>query len=105
MYQLRIYTIDSEEAMRTYAHVHWRRHKESLKKFGVTTEAVFQSVKDENYYVIALVSYCEDADIQSVDEAFMNSRDFKADMEGFDFKHMRKVEGFVLDRVVEIAQK
>jgi hypothetical protein len=37
MYQLRIYTLRTAEALQDYATTHWPRHIPSLRAFGVTT--------------------------------------------------------------------
>src|SRR5262249_17295864 len=37
MFQLRIYTLRSPEALQQYATVHWARHLATFKIFGVTT--------------------------------------------------------------------
>jgi hypothetical protein len=43
MFQLRIYTLRSPEALQQYATVHWARHLPSFKTFGVTTHGVWTS--------------------------------------------------------------
>src|SRR5205807_6840172 len=37
MFQLRIYTLRSPEALQRYATVHWARHLATFETFGVTT--------------------------------------------------------------------
>ena len=37
MFQLRIYTLRSSEALQQYAMVHWPRRLATFKTFGVTT--------------------------------------------------------------------
>ena len=41
MFQLRIYTVRSPEALRQYATVHWDRHVATFAAFGVTTHGVW----------------------------------------------------------------
>jgi hypothetical protein len=41
MYQLRIYTLRTAEALEQYATVHWPRHISSLRAFGVTTHGIW----------------------------------------------------------------
>ena len=41
MFQLRIYTLRSPEALQRYATVHWARHLATFKAFGVTTHGVW----------------------------------------------------------------
>ena len=40
MFQLRVYTLRSPEALQQYATVHWARHLTTFKTFGVTTHGV-----------------------------------------------------------------
>ena len=41
MFQLRIYTLRSGEALERYAAVHWTRHIASLRAFGVATHGIW----------------------------------------------------------------
>src|SRR5215471_14595221 len=45
MFQLRIYTLRSPEALQQYATVHWARHPATSKIFGVTTHGVLDRAK------------------------------------------------------------
>lgn len=40
MYQLRIHTLRTAEALQDYAAVHWPRHIPSLRAFGATTHGI-----------------------------------------------------------------
>jgi hypothetical protein len=43
MFQLRIYTLRSPEALQQYATVHWARHLAAFKTFGITPTVCGQS--------------------------------------------------------------
>ena len=95
MFQLRTYTLANQEAAQTYLSIHWKRHLESLPKFGVKVHGVF-AVKDKAQ-VVALVSYQEGVNISQIDDAYMKSPEFRSDMEGFDIKNMKGVDTILLE--------
>lgn len=93
MFQLRIYSIATPEAAEQYFTVHWQRHIESLKKFGIQTVKVFREVgTNGETRVIGLVRYEECADVEALNRDYMSSAEFRADMEGFDMRSIRRVE-------------
>jgi hypothetical protein len=96
MFQLRIYTVRSPEALRQYASVHWDRHVATFAAFGVTTHGVWTECGDANR-LVALISYPPDADPDELTEQIMASPDFAADMAGFDVADILDVQSLLLD--------
>ncbi|MFE9454198.1 NIPSNAP family protein [Streptomyces sp. NPDC006739] len=97
MYQLRIYTLRTAEALHDYATVHWPRHVPSLRAFGVTTHGIWTDHNAGAYRLVALISYHDGADPGEVTTAYMASPEFAADMHGFDTSDILDVEEPELD--------
>ena len=98
MFQLRIYTLRSAPDLERYATVHWARHVPSLASFGVTTHGIWTQRADDHHRLVALISYPDGADPEALTRDFMASREFAADMEGFDPEDIVSVDTLLLDR-------
>ena len=96
MYQLRIYTLRTIEALEHYATVHWTRHISSLRAFGVTTHGIWTHHDADAHRLLALISYPDRADATEVTTAYMASPEFAADMDGFDPSNIINVEDLLL---------
>ena len=83
MFQLRIYTLRSPEALQQYATVHWARHLPTFETFGVTTEGVWTERSDGVNRLVALIRYPPGADPEQLTRHIMTSPQFAADMAGF----------------------
>lgn len=94
-YQLRTYRLRTKEAAAVYL-PHWVLHTRSLKLFGVETHAFF-SVPSAPQTVIALISFDEHADPETVTRGYMESDAFKQDMHGFDVGQIEGVETLLLE--------
>ena len=97
MYQLRIYTLRTAEALEDYATAHWPRHIPSLRSFDVTTHGIWTDHTAAGHRLIALISYPEEADPTEVTAAYMASSAFAADMDGFDVSNIVNVDEILLD--------
>ena len=97
MYQLRIYTLRTGEALEQYASVHWPRHIPSLRDFGVVTHGIWTQHDGDTHRFFALISYPEGADPGEVANAYMASPGFAADMAGFDVGDVVDVEDLLLE--------
>jgi NIPSNAP len=97
MFQLRIYTLRSLDALERYACVDWARHVPSLAKFGVTTHGVWTERAGKTNRLFALISYPDGADPEKLTTEYLASPEFKADMKGFDDHDMIDVETILLD--------
>ncbi len=97
MYQLRIYTLRTAEALEDYASARWPRHIHSLRAFDVTTHGIWTDHDADAHRLMALISYPRGADPASVTAAYMAGPEFKTDMEGFDVSNIINVEELLLD--------
>ncbi|OBI23437.1 NIPSNAP domain-containing protein [Mycobacterium sp. E2327] len=95
MFQLRIYTLRSPEALRQYATVHWARHLPTFEAFGVTTHGVWTEQGANR--LVALIGYLPDADPDDLTRRIMASPEFAADMAGFDVENIIDVQTTLLD--------
>ena len=96
MFQLRIYTLRSAEALERYATVHWTRHIPSLAAFGVTTHGIWTQ-RGDDHRLVALISYPDGADVAGLTRDFMTSSEFTSDMGGFDPEDIVSVDSMLLD--------
>jgi hypothetical protein len=97
MFQLRIYTLRSAEALDRYSSVHWARHIGSHEAFGGATPGVWTEREGSAERLVALVSFADDADPTAVTDEYLASAEFKADMEGFDPRDVVAVDTILLD--------
>lgn len=97
MFQLRIYTLCSPEALQQYATVHWARHLATFATFGVTTHGVWAERSGDANRLVALIAYPPDADPEQLTQHIMTSPEFAADMAGFDVDDIVDVQTTLLD--------
>ncbi len=97
MFQLRIYTLRSAEALDRYATIHWARHIPSMAAFGVTTHGIWTQRGDDDHRLVALISYPAGADPEALARDFMASVEFAADMNGFDPDDIVAVDSMMLE--------
>ncbi|CAN5163317.1 hypothetical protein BH10PSE1_BH10PSE1_30190 [soil metagenome] len=83
MFEIRTYTLASDEALQRYASIHWTRHIASLALFGIETRHVWKQVETDKPRLIALVKYSDGVDPREVTARYMASAEFNADMDGF----------------------
>ena len=93
MFQLRIYTLRSPEALHQYATVHWARHVDTFATFGITTHGVWTE-RDANR-LVALIHYPTDPD--ELTRRVMGSPEFASDMDGFDADEILDVRAIRLN--------
>jgi hypothetical protein len=97
MFQLRIYTLRSPDALQRYATIHWARHLPTFATFGVTTHGVWTERSDGTNRLVALISYPPGADPEGLTQLIMASAEFAADMAGFDSSDIIDVQSVLLD--------
>ena len=97
MFQLRIYTLRSAEALDRYAAIHWARHIGSLDVVGVETHGIWTSRGGGENRLFALVSYQNGADPARVESEYMAGSAFAEDMAGFDPQDIVDVTSVLLD--------
>ena len=93
MFQLRIYTLRSPEALHQYATVHWARHVDTFATFGITTHGVWTE-RDANR-LVAMIHYPTDPG--ELTHRVMSSREFASDLDGFDVTEILDVQAIPLD--------
>jgi hypothetical protein len=97
MFQLRIYTLRSPEALRQYATVHWARHLETFQTFGITTHGVWTEQSNGANRLVAVIRYPVGADPERLTRHVMASPEFITDMAGFDVGEIVGVQAIPLD--------
>jgi hypothetical protein len=97
MFQLRIYTLRSPQALQQYATVHWARHLPTFETFGVTTHGIWTERSGDASRLIALIGYPPGADPDRLAQDIMASSEFAADMAGFDVSDIVDVQTTLLD--------
>ena len=97
MFQLRIYTLRSPEALQQYATVHWARHLATFTTFGIATHGVWTEQSGGANRLFALIGYPPGADPEHLTRQIMPSPEFSADMAGFDVDDIVDVQTTLLD--------
>jgi len=97
VFQLRIYTLRSAEALEQYARIHWARHIPTFHGFGVTTHGIWTEHDGNTNRLVALISYPNGTDPAELASEVMASPEFAADMEGFDPQNIVAVDSIPLD--------
>jgi NIPSNAP protein len=97
MFQLRIYTLRSAEALTQYATTHWARHMPTFATFGITTHGIWTQRDGDTNRLIALISFPNSADPTTLAAEVMASPEFAADMAGFDSQDIVAVDSILLD--------
>jgi hypothetical protein len=97
MFQLRIYTLRSIDALERYATIHWARHVPSLETFGVTAHGIWTEHGGAANRLVALISYPSGTDPEKLTREYLASPEFGADMKGFDPQDLVGVETIPLD--------
>ncbi len=97
MFQLRIYTLRSPQALRQYAAVHWGRHLKTFPTFGVTTHGVWTEQGDGANRLVALIEYPPGTDPDDVTRQALASPEFADDMAGFDVEDIVDVQSMPLE--------
>jgi hypothetical protein len=98
MFQLRIYTLRSPDALRRYADVHWARHLATFATFGVSTHGVWTEHGDRPTRLVAVIEYPAGADPDELTRHIMASPAFADDMAGFDIADIVDVQTTLLDK-------
>ncbi|MDY7083994.1 MAG: NIPSNAP domain-containing protein [Actinomycetota bacterium] len=99
MYQLKIYTLRTAEALQRYATVHWPRHIASMPAFGATVHGFWTDHQAGAHRLIALLSFRDGIDPAEFTAAYVAGPDLAADMQGFDVSEILGVEDLLLDSV------
>jgi NIPSNAP len=97
MFQLRIYTLGSSEALQRYAEVHWARHMSTFMAFNIAVHGVWTDRSGGAARLVALIRLPSGAEPEQLTRQIMNSPEFAADMAGFDVNEIVDVRSMLLD--------
>lgn len=78
-YQLRIYTLDSEDSATMYEKI-WKRHLTSLPLFGVHVYGMWRPVEKRDQLAV-LTSLPQGDELERLGQSYMTSREFLADFD------------------------
>jgi hypothetical protein len=81
--QLRTYTLSSAETLDSYRTVNYVRHLTSFAHHNIGLHGLW-TAQDGSPVPYALVSFAQGEDPEKIAEQFMNSAEFRADVEGLD---------------------
>ncbi|MCX8723378.1 hypothetical protein [Lactobacillus sp. B4005] len=98
---MRIYIIKSKDNAEQYFNVQWSRHIVSLRKFNIVACSVFLENKpDANdcYRIVAIVKGKSEEQLSTSNDEFMQSNEFKQDMQDFPMQTIKNVETINLTR-------
>jgi NIPSNAP protein len=82
-FELRTYTLSSAAALDSYRTVNYLRQLPSFAHHNIGLHGLWIA-HDGSPVLYALVSYADGEDPEKVTERFMNSAEFRADVEGLD---------------------
>jgi hypothetical protein len=102
-YQLRVYTLRSSDALTAYEKI-WAQHIPGMSKHRITTHGVWtmpEAPASGTPRLYALVSYRDADDVQERLEEYLSSREFRADMEGFDISQIVGLDETLLTPTVD----
>ena len=100
MFQLRIYTLKNNQSASLYMNKYWKKHLISLPKYGINAEGVFKEKilsNKKSCRVFALISFQKNIIPKDANAKYMESPDFKSDMEGFPMNNILNVESIDLE--------
>ena len=97
MFQLRIYTLRSADALTDYATIHWARHVPTFAAFGITIHGIWTERDADAHRLIALISFPDSVNPTTLAGELMASPEFEADMAGFDPRDIVAVDSMLLD--------
>jgi hypothetical protein len=90
-YELRVYTLASEEALVAYRTVYYPNHQASMEKlFDVVMHGCWTAIGTD-FQLYLLLSYPEGADPDDVRRQYMDHPESAANMPGFDPADLRGV--------------
>ena len=95
-YEMRVYTLRTDDALETYSRTIYPRHLGSMPKFGVELHGFWTKQDDDAPRLFALVSYAEGDDPGEVDKRYMASPELAEDTKGFDMRDITDVESTIL---------
>jgi hypothetical protein len=95
-FELRQYTLRSEEALDTYMNRVYPRHIESFPLFGIEPHGVWTVKDGAEPQAFVLVSYSESEDPSEVVRRYMGSSEFAEETKGWDRSNIVAVQSTIL---------
>ncbi|WP_051133528.1 NIPSNAP family protein [Nocardia paucivorans] len=83
IYQLRIYTLSTADALERYRTIHYPRHLVSFPEYGIGLHGLWTD-GSEVPRLYALLSFPADTDPADITERYLAGPELRSDMEGFD---------------------
>jgi NIPSNAP len=95
-FELRIYTLPSQDAFDVYKDKVYPRHLKSFPLFGIEAHGFWTLPSEVGYKLYVLASYPNNQDPSEVVLKYMNSKEFADDISGFDPRTIVSVETTLL---------
>lgn len=95
-YEMRVYTLRTNEALDFYASTVYPRHLGNFGQFGVEAHGLWTKKGDISHRVFVLLSYTEGDDPQEVAQRYIQSPEAANDARGFDVADILAVESTIL---------
>jgi len=95
-FELRVYTLRSNEALELYANTIYPRHLHSFPLFGVQAHGFWTAKDDTKPRLFVLVSYEQGADPAEVAQRYLQSAELADDVRGFDVANIVGVDSTFL---------
>lgn len=95
-YELRVYTLRTNEALAFYVGTVYPRHLHNFHLFGVETHGVWTAKADVVHRAFVLLSYAEGDDPGEVARRYIQSPEAANDARGFDVADILGVESTIL---------
>ncbi|KIZ48067.1 MULTISPECIES: NIPSNAP family protein [Rhodopseudomonas] len=95
-YEMRVYSLRTNEARDFYASTVYPRHLDNFGRFGVEAHGLWTQKDDLAHRIFVLVSYEEGADPHEVAQRYIQSPEAANDAKGFDVADILNVESTIL---------
>jgi hypothetical protein len=95
-FELRVYTLRTQEALDFYADTVYPRHLHNFGLFGVEAHGLWTVKADAAHRIFVLVSYAEGDDPGEVAQRYIQSPEAADDARGFDVSDILGVESTIL---------
>ncbi|MYM26266.1 NIPSNAP domain-containing protein [Duganella sp. FT135W] len=96
IFELRVYTLRSPQALAFYREVICPRHLNSFPLFEIEAHGFWTAISDKKPRLHMLVSYPAWADVEEVGSRYMHSPEFAEDVRDFDATEILGVESTIL---------
>ena len=95
-FELRVYTLRSQEALDNYANKIYPRHLGSFPRFGIEAHGFWTAREDTKPRLFVLASFAAGEEPGEVVRRYMHSAEFAEDIRDFDVSDIIGVESTIL---------